>query len=104
MKNKTFNIQSLREISLQAEKCDINKFLLNSNLLFLRRFIVRLDNLYNGDKVLGDSTNLFLNENWEEIFNELKLSIFDAFGLIVSNLINQVFRKIPYNELFSNQS
>lgn len=70
----------------------------------IEKFIVRLDNLYNGDKVLGDSTNLFLNENWEEIFNELKLSIFDAFGLIVSNLINQVFRKIPYNELFSNQS
>lgn len=72
------------------------------NLSSLSRFIVKLDNLYNGDKVLGDSTNLFLNENWQEIFNELKRSIFDAFGLIVANLMNQVFRKIPYNELFSN--
>lgn len=70
----------------------------------IQRFIVQLDNLYNGDKVLGDSTNLFLNENWQEIFNELKRSIFDAFGLIIANMINQVFRKIPYNELFSNQS
>lgn len=63
---------------------------------------MQLDNLYNGDKVLGDSTNLFLNENWEEIFNELKRSIFDAFGLIMQNIINTVFRKIPYNELISN--
>lgn len=63
---------------------------------------MQLDNLYNGDKLLGDSTNLFLNENWEEIYNELKRSIFDAFGLIIQNVMNQVFRKIPYNELFSN--
>lgn len=63
---------------------------------------MHLTNLYNGDKILGDSTNLFLNENWQEIFNELKRSIFDAFGLIMQNIINSVFRKIPYNELFSN--
>lgn len=63
---------------------------------------MRLDNLYKGDKVLGDSTNLFLNENWEEIFNEIKRSIFEAFGLIMQNIINVIFRKLPYNELFTN--
>lgn len=68
----------------------------------IERLYMQLDNLYNGDKILGDSTNLFLNENWEEIFNELKRSIFDAFGLIMQNIINSVFRKIPYNELFAN--
>jgi len=67
----------------------------------IERLQMQLDNLYNGDKLLGDSTNLFLNENWEEIFNELKLSIFDAFGLIMQNIINTVFRKIPYDELFT---
>lgn len=71
-------------------------------MFLFSRLYTQLDNLYNGDKVLGDTTNLFLNENWEEIFNELKRSIFDAFGLIMQNIINTVFRKIPYNELFSN--
>jgi len=68
----------------------------------IERLHMHLENLYNGDKVLGDSTNLFLNENWGEIFGELKRSIFDAFGLIMQNIMNTVFRKIPYNELFSN--
>lgn len=61
---------------------------------------IHLENLYNGDKLLGDSTNLFLNENWEEIYNELKQLIFDAFTLIVQNTIVNVFKKIPYDELF----
>lgn len=61
-----------------------------------------MDNLYNGDRALGESTNLFLNENWKEIFDELKQSIFDAFTLIVQNLLNNVFNKVPYAELFAN--
>ena len=59
-----------------------------------------LQNLYNGDKALGDSTNAFLNENWEEIYNELKQLIFDAFTLIIQNTVNNVFNKIPYKDLF----
>ena len=59
-----------------------------------------LQKLYNGDKALGDSTNAFLNENWEEIYNELKQLIFDAFTLIIQNTVNNVFNKIPYKDLF----
>lgn len=62
---------------------------------------MNLENLYNGDKLLGDATNKFMNENWLEIFNEIKHSIFDAFGLISENMFTSVFRKLPYNELFS---
>jgi len=66
----------------------------------IERFHTYFGNLYNGDKLLGDSTNVFLNENWEDIFNELKGLIFDAFGLVMQNILNSIFRKIPYDELF----
>lgn len=66
--------------------------------------IFSLSNLYNGDKVLGDNTNLFLNENWREVFNETKKSVFSAFSLIAENVLNNIFAKIPYDELFQQNS
>lgn len=62
--------------------------------------IFQLSNLYNGDKLLGDNTNLFLNENWRDIFNEIKKSVFSAFAQIGENVITNVFSKVPYDELF----
>lgn len=68
------------------------------------RIIYKLDNLYKGDKLLGDSTNLFLNENWKEIFPEVSGSIFDAFSQIIGNILRQVFAKVPYKDLFKEKS
>lgn len=61
---------------------------------------MQLDNLYRGDKALGDGTNLFLNENWEIIFSELKQNIFDAFSLIIESVFNNVHSKFPYKDMF----
>lgn len=66
------------------------------------RIIFDYQNLYNGDKLLGDTTNKFLNENWGDIFREIKANIFDAFTLIAENTLKNVFNKVPYNDLFSN--
>lgn len=73
-------------------------------LLFALSFRIIFDyqNLYNGDKLLGDATNQFLNENWGDIFREIKANIFDAFTLIAESTLKNVFNKVPYNDLFSN--
>ncbi|XP_075146373.1 uncharacterized protein LOC142220873 [Haematobia irritans] len=60
----------------------------------------KIDNLFNGDKILGDNMNLFLNENWEDIYRELKPSIESAFGKIFFSVIANVFTKYPYNKYF----
>lgn len=57
-------------------------------------------NLYNGDKALGETTNLFLNDNWRDIYNEIKGSIFDAFSLIMQSMLNNLFAHHDYNHLF----
>lgn len=64
------------------------------------RIHFNFENLYKGDKVLGDSTNRFLNENWSDIFKEIRANIFDAFALIAENVVRNVFSKIPYEDLF----
>ncbi|XP_055327032.1 protein takeout-like [Sitodiplosis mosellana] len=75
----------------------------NAKLTFkVNRLIFDFQNLYNGDKVLGESTNRFLNENWSDIFKEIKANIFDAFTLIAENTLRNVFTKVPYSDLFAN--
>lgn len=61
-----------------------------------------LENLFNGNKALGDNMNLFLNENWEIILQELKPAIRETLSQILSGIINNVFSKIPYAEYFSD--
>lgn len=71
------------------------------NFYFCCRIIFNFHNLYNGDKLLGDTTNRFLNENWSDIFKEIQDNIFDAFTLIAENTLRNVFNKVPYNDLFA---
>lgn len=58
-------------------------------------------NLFNGDKELGDNMNLFLNENWSEIFGELRGSIATAFAQIFKSITETVFKKYPYAKMFA---
>lgn len=74
----------------------------NTKLSFTTdRIYIRFDNLYNGNQLLSDGTNVFLNENWQDIFKEIQNSVFDAFAQIVENVMANVFNKIPYDELFA---
>lgn len=62
---------------------------------------MNFSNLFNGNKELGDNMNLFLNENWQDIFKETKASIEKAFVRVIKEYINDVFMKMPYKDLFS---
>lgn len=64
------------------------------------RLRLQFDNLFNGDKVLGDNMNSFLNENWQDILGELKPSISYAMEKILESIVNRIFAKVPYSLLF----
>lgn len=61
---------------------------------------VNFSNLFNGDKALGDNMNLFLNENWKILLDELKKPIVINFAEVFRNLLNGMFEKTPYDEFF----
>jgi hypothetical protein len=65
------------------------------------RIYMHFENIINGDKALTDNINLFLNENWKEIFNELKPKIAESFGEVTTQLISSVLSKRPYKEFFN---
>ncbi|KAJ6635878.1 Protein takeout [Pseudolycoriella hygida] len=64
------------------------------------KFSLHFSNLFNGDKALGDNMNTFLNENWHDILDELKPSITSALEQILETIINRIFAKVPYKELY----
>lgn len=64
---------------------------------------IKLENLFNGDKALGDNMNVFLNQNWRDIFNELKPAITFAVEEILKGIINRIFIRIPYSDIFQKE-
>ncbi|XP_037028821.1 protein takeout-like [Bradysia coprophila] len=64
------------------------------------RLYMYFEDLFNGDRVLGETTNKFLNENWYDILKELKLVFRDTIGGILKNIIGSVFAAFPYADFF----
>jgi len=74
-----------------------DKFKLNFDTTRLHLYF---ENLFGGDKLLGDNMNRFLNDNWEDILRELKPAVVDAFTTIVTSVINGIFSKVSYDDIF----
>ncbi|CAH1397721.1 unnamed protein product [Nezara viridula] len=64
-----------------------------------KRAIFDFQNLFNGDKALGDNMNLFLNENHEEIVRELKPAISKGMSAGFTHLANQVLSRINAKDI-----
>lgn len=63
---------------------------------------MNFENLFDGNRALGDNMNLFLNENWKEIFEELRVAIEASFADIFKGLVNRLFTTLPYNQMFKD--
>jgi hypothetical protein len=50
-------------------------------------------------RIAGDTTNMFLNENWREAFKTYKYLPEEAFGILFKDLSNKVLQHFPYKEL-----
>lgn len=56
---------------------------------------IHLHDLFNGNKVLGSSLNMFLNQNANEVISELRGDLENGLADIFTGLWNNVFSKIP---------
>lgn len=69
---------------------------------FVDKMTLRLDNLFNGNKALGDNMNLVLNDNWQELNNQLGPAIVQSIAIGVKNSLNRFFSQIPFSEILTN--
>lgn len=56
---------------------------------------IHLDNLFQGNQVLGASLNLFLNQNANEVISELRADLEHGLAEIFTGLWNELFNKLP---------
>lgn len=61
---------------------------------------MNMDNLFN-NKALSDNMNAIFNENHQLIFKEVQPAIEETFEKILLDIIQPVFDKFPYKELFA---
>lgn len=66
----------------------------------LDRLGIDFQNLFNGNKQLGDIILKVVNENWTEFYKVLGRDYENAISLTIKALANQIFSKIPLSELF----
>lgn len=81
------------KVYMQIEKL---KFTFDTSRLF-----IELQNLFNGDKALGDNMNLFLNENWSDILKELKPAFEEAFAASFKAIAHNVFLKVSLDQILT---
>lgn len=60
----------------------------------------RFDNLFNGDKTLGETMNRFMNNNWEPVFYGLIPDYEEKFGDKFRKVANILFSQVPFNLVF----
>lgn len=80
-----------------AEHLQVNKVLVNFNTT---RMHLTMDNLFNGDKLLTDSMNSFLDQNWRLIIDELKPSLQNAIGEVDRDMMQPLFDKFAYKDMW----
>ncbi|KAH0812333.1 hypothetical protein GEV33_010458 [Tenebrio molitor] len=58
------------------------------------------ENLFNGDKQLGDNINRVINDNWKEVFDDVKDGYVEVINRILVQLLNNFFSKVSLEEAF----
>ncbi|CAH0548739.1 unnamed protein product [Brassicogethes aeneus] len=65
------------------------------------RVYFRFDNLYNGSNPqLGENVNQVLNDNWDEVFTDVRPGYEASFGQIFQDLANRVFSRVALKDIF----
>lgn len=68
--------------------------------MYPEKVTYNFENLFNGDKALGDAMNKVLNDNNMVIFEDVKQGYEASFDIIFKDLVNKIFARIPLNEIF----
>ncbi|XP_022909550.2 protein takeout-like [Onthophagus taurus] len=68
----------------------------------LKRGYFHFDNLFNGNKELGDRMNQFIDENWTVIADEIKPALAETIRSVVDSVFSGYFSTVPIKDIFSD--
>ncbi|XP_044761620.1 protein takeout-like [Coccinella septempunctata] len=102
---KFYNMKAVFSFDFEetGRKGNIYAEIKNDHLdIFPEKMTIQLDNLFNGNKQLGDTTNQFLNENWQEVLKEFGPAIAEIISSVTRSILVPLCRKVPLNEIFTD--
>ncbi|XP_034249807.1 protein takeout-like [Thrips palmi] len=73
------------------------------NIIGADAMYINFDNLFNGDQTLGNSMNLFLNENWRELLKELGPGMAEAVGGVVLLVVKRLSELVPADDFWADR-
>ncbi|XP_068900652.1 protein takeout-like isoform X1 [Tenebrio molitor] len=91
----TFNLEEYQKDGAKHFKITDSKLVIDPELI-----IFQFDNLFDGDENLGKNINQVFNDNWKEVFEDVKPSYEAAFGTIFTAMFNNLLEKVSISELF----
>ncbi|GJQ74784.1 hypothetical protein Trydic_g21627 [Trypoxylus dichotomus] len=65
-----------------------------------RKVTFYFSNLFNGNERLGNNMNQFINDNWADVYGELKYSINNLIKTLVNDVLEAYFDKVPVEDFF----
>ncbi|XP_044745834.1 protein takeout-like isoform X2 [Coccinella septempunctata] len=64
------------------------------------RAYYQFDNLFDGNKLLGDNINRVLNDNWKQLFDDVIKDYLVVASQYLMALTNRLFQKVPLKDIF----
>ncbi|XP_063909646.1 circadian clock-controlled protein daywake-like [Zophobas morio] len=92
------------EITFTLEEKNKHYKVVNSTITYTKMggLMINHENLFDGNKELGDKVNAALNENWKSIFDDLKAGYEKINAEIFGNVFDKFLDKVSASELFGD--
>lgn len=90
--NLMIRLQGMEEVKNGVRYVIFNRVLINFEL---NRARFRIMDQQNGDNVINQALNQFLNQNAKEIIEELKPAASVSISKVLKNFLNMAFSKVP---------
>jgi hypothetical protein len=99
--SENLNVSALFDYEEKMKKGKTFIKIISSNVSMDPEFVsYNFENLFNGDKQLGDNINRVLNDNWKQVFDEVKDDYIEVINRILVQLLNNFFSKVSLEDAF----
>ncbi|BES95609.1 Hypothetical protein NTJ_08418 [Nesidiocoris tenuis] len=68
--------------------------------LEVKNMTIKLENLFNGDKLLGENMNRFINDNWAVILKDIKPALSEALASLTTSVLTNMAKVVPFDLMF----
>ncbi|XP_014241567.1 circadian clock-controlled protein-like [Cimex lectularius] len=65
-----------------------------------KRLTINLENLFNGNRELGNNINGLMNLNWRELNNSLGPGVTKAIAIYLKQVLDNILKTVPVKEIF----